>query len=110
MDGADALKLTHPGAILLAWRNPVTGETRAGGCIHTDLIEEHELQAVLAVVAAQVGRMTNRSRVYREGMGFWDVDEKEFITREVAIARRIEKPNKAAAHIEVVVVRPGGSE
>jgi hypothetical protein len=42
-------------------------------------------------------------------MGFWDVDSKEFITREEAIARRVEKPSKGSAYIEVVVVEPGGS-
>jgi hypothetical protein len=108
MNGADALTKTHPGAILLAWRDPVTGEIRAGGCIHADLLGDGELDAVVELFA-EVGRQTKSVRVYQDGMGFWDVDSKEFITREEAIARRVEKPSKGSAYIEVVVVEPGGS-
>jgi hypothetical protein len=109
MDGSDLLKKTNPGAILLAWRNPVTGETRAGGAIHADLVEEGELDVIAGLLHAGVAVSTGSNRAYLDGMGFWDVDEKEFITKEVALARRIEKPNKSAAHIGVVVVRTGGS-
>jgi hypothetical protein len=109
MDGADVLQQTHRGQILLAWRNPVTGETRVGGAIHADLISVEEIDEVLAAASVKAGRKIKMMRIRLDGMGFWDVDQREFITREVAIARRIEKPNKPAAPIEVVVVCTGGS-
>ena len=86
--------------ILLAWRNPKTGEIRAGGRIHADLLSGEELDAVLEVVVAEVGRATNRGRVYRACMGFWDADKREFLTREEAVARG--GSNVADAPVEVV--------
>jgi hypothetical protein len=104
MDGADALQKTHRGQVLLAWRNPVTGETRAGGAIHADLISVEELDEVLEAAEAEAGRKTKMIRIRLAGMGFWDVDRKEFLTKHEATERgRTANPDTTIPPVVLVV-------
>jgi hypothetical protein len=104
MDGADALQKTHHGQIVLAWRNPVTGETRAGGAIHADLLGKGELDEVLEASEAETGRKTKSVRIYHAGMGFWDVDRKEFLTKREATERsRTASPDTTIPPVVLVV-------
>ena len=77
---SSALQKSNPGEFLPAFEHPETGEVRAGGMAHHQLL-----------TPAEVEQLTPKEgepyEIGDKNLGWWDVDKKEYINREEMKAR-----------------------